>query len=47
LVNQAPEHSRAAEGALVAISFHAAPEATRTLELIASSSQSEHTREQA
>jgi hypothetical protein len=52
LVNQAPErsgpdHSRTAEGALVAIAFHAAPEATRTLAQIASSSQSEHTREQA
>jgi hypothetical protein len=47
LVNQAPEHSRTAEGALVAISFHAAPEATRSLEQIASSSKSEHTREQA
>jgi hypothetical protein len=47
LVNQAPEHSRTAEGALAAISFHAAPEATRSLEQIASSSASEHTREQA
>jgi HEAT repeats len=47
LVNQAPEHSRTAEGALVAIAFHAAPEATRSLEQIASSSASEHTREQA
>ena len=47
LVNQAPEHSRTAEGALVAISFHAATEATRSLEQIASASKSEHTREQA
>jgi hypothetical protein len=52
LVNQAPEHSgpvnsRTAEGALMAISFHAAPEATRALEQIASSSGSEHSREQA
>jgi hypothetical protein len=47
LVNQAPEHSRTAEGALVAISFHASPEATHVLEQIASSSASEHTREQA
>ena len=47
LVNQAPEHSRTAEGALVTISFHAAPEATRALEQIASSSGSEHSREQA
>ncbi|MGA2046252.1 MAG: HEAT repeat domain-containing protein [Terracidiphilus sp.] len=47
LVNQAPEHSRTAEGALVTISFHAAPEATRALVQIASSSASEHTREQA
>ncbi len=47
LVNQAPEHSRTAEGALVAISFHASSEATHVLEQIASSSASEHTREQA
>jgi len=53
LVNQTPErprldHSRTVvEGALLAISFHAAPEATRSLEQIASSSESEHTREQA
>ena len=47
LVNQAPEHSRTAEGALAAISFHAAPEATRSLEQIASSSKTEHMREQA
>jgi hypothetical protein len=47
LVNQPQDHSRVSEGALMAISFHAAPEATRTLEQIASSSQSEHTREQA
>jgi HEAT repeat protein len=47
LVKQAPERSRTAEGALLAISFHAAPEATRVLEQIASSSEPEHTREQA
>ena len=47
MVNQAPDHSRTTEGALAAISFHAAPEATRSLEQIASSSASEHTREQA
>ena len=52
LVNQQPEqsrpdHSKALEGALVAISFHASAEATRALEQIASSSASEHTREQA
>jgi hypothetical protein len=47
LVNQRPEHSRTVEGALVAISFHAAPEATGSLEQIASSSASEHMREQA
>jgi hypothetical protein len=47
LVNQAPEHSRTVEGALLAISFHAAPEATHVLEQIASSSAPEHTREQA
>jgi hypothetical protein len=42
-----PEHSKVAEGALVAISFHASTEATRALEQMASSSASEHTREQA
>jgi hypothetical protein len=47
LVNQSPEHSKSVDGALLAISFHAAPEATRSLEQIASSSASEHTREQA
>jgi hypothetical protein len=47
LVKLAPEHSKTAEGALVAISFHATPEATRALEKIASSSESEHIREQA
>jgi HEAT repeats len=47
LVNQPAEHSKVAEEALVAISFHAAQEATRSLEQIASSSASEHTREQA
>jgi HEAT repeats len=47
LVNQSQQHSRTLEGALAAISFHAAPEATHSLEQIASSSESEHTREQA
>ena len=47
LVNQSPEQHRTVEGALLAISFHAVPEATRSLEQIASSSASEHTREQA
>lgn len=47
LVNQPSLRSEAVEGALLAISFHGAPEATRTLEQIASSSTSEHTREQA
>jgi hypothetical protein len=47
LVSQAPERSRTVDGALLAISFHAAPEATRSLEQIASSSAPEHTREQA
>jgi hypothetical protein len=52
LVNQAPkpsgpDHSRTAEGALMAISFHASPEATHALEQIALVSESEHTREQA
>jgi hypothetical protein len=48
LIRQTPEHSRKIEeGALLAISFHRAPEATRALEQMASSSASEHTREQA
>jgi len=47
LVNKQAEHSRAVEGALLAISFHAASEATRALEQIATSSAPEHTREQA
>lgn len=47
LVSQTPEHSRTAEGALMAISFHALQEATSSLEQIATSSASEHTREQA
>jgi hypothetical protein len=46
-VNRAQEHSRIVDGALLTISFHSAPEATRSLEEIASSSASEHTREQA
>jgi hypothetical protein len=47
LTTQTPEHKNVIEGALVAISFHATPEATHALEHIASSSESEHTREQA
>lgn len=47
LVNQTSQSHKVLEGALVAISFHAAPEATRSLEQIASSSVSEQTREQA
>lgn len=47
LVNQPPDDSKTVGGALAAISFHAAPEATHTLEQIASSSESEHTRERA
>jgi len=47
LADHEPERSRAVEGALLTISFHAAPEATRALEQIAISSAPEHTREQA
>ncbi len=47
LASQAPEHSRTLDGALLAISFHASPQATHALEEIASSTASEHTREQA
>ncbi len=47
LVNQPSPGSRILEGALLAISLHAAPEATRTLEQIALSTESRHTREQA
>jgi len=47
IVEQQPERSKAADGALLAISFHAAPDATRSLEQIASSSASPHMREQA
>ena len=47
LTDQTPEHKKSIEGALMAISFHATPEATHALEQIASSSQPEHTREQA
>ena len=47
LVKHPPESHKVLEGALVAISFHASAEATRVLEQIASSSESEHTREQA
>ena len=47
LVTQPSQSSRVLEGALLAISVHAAPEATRALEQIASSTESRHTREQA
>lgn len=47
LVNQQSQSSKVLEGALLAISLHAAPEATRALEQIASSTASRHTREQA
>jgi hypothetical protein len=47
LVNQPSESHKVLEEALLAISFHAATEATSVLEQIASSSSSEHTREQA
>jgi len=47
LVNQSTERSHTVDGALLAISYHAAPEATRSLEQMASSSLPEHTREQA
>jgi len=47
LVNKTSQSHKVLEEALLSISFHAAPEATRALEQIASSSASEHTREQA
>jgi len=47
LVNQPSQSSRVLEGALLAISVHAAPDATSALEQIASSTASRHTREQA
>ena len=47
LVNQPSQSPRVLEGALLAISLHAAPEATRSLEQIASSPAPRHTREQA
>ena len=47
LVNQPSPSSKILEGALLAVSLHAAPEATHSLEQIASSSASRHTREQA
>ena len=47
VVNQLAESHKVAEGALLAISLHAAPDATRALEHIASSAASEHVREQA
>jgi hypothetical protein len=46
LVSQASQTSRVIEGALLAISVHASPEATHSLEQIASSTASRHTREQ-
>lgn len=47
LANQPSESSRVADAALMAVSLHAAPEATRSLEQAASSSASSHVREQA
>jgi len=47
LVNVPSQTSKVLEGALLAISVHAAPEATRALEQIAASSASMHIREQA
>jgi len=47
MVNQTSQSHKVLEEALVAISFHAAPEATHSLQQIASSSASEHAREQA
>lgn len=47
LVNQPSQVSKVLEGALLAISVHDAPDATRALEQIASSTASRHTREQA
>ena len=47
LVSQPSQSSRVPEGALLAISVHAAPDATRSLEQIALSAASRHTREQA
>jgi hypothetical protein len=47
LVNQPSQSSKVVEGALLAISVHASPEATGALERIASSTASRHTREQA
>jgi HEAT repeats len=47
LVSRPSQSSKVLEGALLAISLHAAPEATRSLEQIASSTASRHTREQA
>ena len=47
LVNREAETHRVTEGALMVISMHAAPEATQALVQIATSSASEHVREQA
>jgi hypothetical protein len=47
LVSQPSQSSKVLEGVLLAISLHAAPEATHSLEQIASSAASRHTREQA
>ena len=47
LVDWPSQSHKVVEEALLSISFHAAPEATHALERIASSSSSQHTREQA
>lgn len=47
LVNRNADTHKVMEGALLAISMHAASEATKALMQIATSSESEHTREQA
>jgi len=47
LAGQPSEPSRVIDGALLAISLHAAPDATRSLEQIALSDQTAHIREQA
>ena len=47
MAEQTSNRSEVVDGAMLAISFHAAPEATRVLEQIASSASSPRTREQA
>ena len=47
LAGEQSEPHRVSEGALLAISLHAAPEATRSLEQIALTGETTHTREQA